>query len=203
MAAKTATKVSVVSLVVLAVVAVGVFVTDQVAKYLVVENLTLGEQVNVLGEALQLRFVKNPGAAFGLGSGMTWIFSIAAIAVMVLIIWFARRIRSIGWAILFGLLLGGILGNLTDRLTREPGFGVGHVVDFIYTPWMLPAIYNCADIAIVSSMGLFIILTIRGVGLDGTRVARSKGTDAAPEAAQNTAAPSPTDSPVAPGDSPR
>jgi signal peptidase II len=72
----------------------------------------------------------------------------------------------------FGLLLGGVLGNLTDRLFREPGFGIGHVIDFISTPWLIPAIYNVADIAIVSSMVLFMILTIRGVGLDGSRPAR-------------------------------
>jgi signal peptidase II len=84
-------------------------------------------------------------------------------------VWFARRIHSVAWALVFGLLLGGVLGNLTDRLLREPSFGLGHVIDFISTPWMLPAIYNVADISIVSSMVLFMILTIRGVGLDGTR----------------------------------
>ena len=72
---------------------------------------------------------------------------------------------------MLGLLLGGNLGNLTDRLTREPGFGQGHVVDFIQIIYF-PAIFNVADIAIVSSMGLFIILTIRGVRLDGTRDTR-------------------------------
>ena len=77
------------------------------------------------------------------------------------------------WAVLFGLLLGGLLGNLTDRLLREPGFGVGHVVDFIQIP-LLPAIFNMADVAIVSSMVLFIILTIRGVGLDGVAPPRRR-----------------------------
>ena len=67
-----------------------------------------------------------------------------------------------------GVLLGGLLGNLTDRLFRAPGFGVGHVVDFLQIP-LLPAIFNLADVAIVSSMVLFLILTIRGVGLDGRR----------------------------------
>ena len=71
---------------------------------------------------------------------------------VVFLIWFARRIRSVAWAALFGLLLGGTLGNLTDRLIRPPGFGVGHVVDFILVPWLLPAIFNLADTAIVTSM---------------------------------------------------
>ena len=119
---------------------------------------------------LQLHFVRNPGAAFSLASGSTWIFSIIAAAVVVFIVWFARRIYALAWGLVFGLLLGGVLGNLTDRLLREPGFGLGHVIDFISTPWMLPAIYNVADIAIVSSMAIFMILTIRGIGLDGNRV---------------------------------
>ena len=156
------------ALVVLAVVAVFAYAADRVSKILVVENLTLGQPVDVIGELLQFRYVENPGAAFSLGSGTTWIFAIIAAIVAVLIVVFARRIRSMGWAVLFGMLLGGNLGNLTDRLTRPPGFGVGHVVDFIQV-YAFPAIFNVADVSIVSSMGLFILLTIRGVGLDGTR----------------------------------
>jgi signal peptidase II len=90
------------------------------------------------------------------------------VGVLGFVIWYAPRIRSTAWAVLFGLLLGGLLGNLTDRLFRAPGFGVGHVVDFLQIP-LLPAIFNLADVAIVSSMGLFLILTLRGVGLDGSR----------------------------------
>ncbi|MET1051605.1 MAG: signal peptidase II [Mycetocola sp.] len=168
---------SVRALVVVAVLAVTALALDQFAKYLVVSTLPLGEQVKVLGDLLILQFVKNPGAAFSLAAGSTWIFSILATAVTVAIIVLARRIRSIGWAVVFGMLLGGVLGNLTDRLFREPSFGLGHVVDFISTPWMLPAIYNIADIFIVSSMGLFIILTIRGINLDGTRTVSSKDSD--------------------------
>ncbi|XUK62528.1 Lipoprotein signal peptidase [Plantibacter sp. RU18] len=146
---------------------------DQFTKFLVTTNLTVGESVPVLGNALVLYFVKNSGAAFSLGAGYTWIFSILAAVVVVVIIWFARRIRSLAWVVVFGLLLGGVLGNLTDRLLREPSFGLGHVVDFISTPWMLPAIYNVADICIVVSMALFILLTLFGVNLDGTRTTRA------------------------------
>ncbi|MFM9878373.1 MAG: signal peptidase II [Rhodoglobus sp.] len=170
---KTATRprVSPRALALLAVVAALVYVFDRVSKYLVTQNLTLGVPVEVLGQLLQFHYVENPGAAFSLGSGSTWIFAIIATAVTVVIIVFARRIRSIGWAVLFGLLLGGTLGNLTDRLTREPGFGQGYVVDFLQI-WGFPAIFNIADVGIVSSMGLFIILTLRGIGLDGTRTVR-------------------------------
>ncbi|MCP2032762.1 signal peptidase II [Okibacterium sp. HSC-33S16] len=166
------------ALVVLAVLAGTALALDQFTKHLVVTNLPLGEQVPVLGELLILQFVKNPGAAFSLAAGSTWIFSILATGVTVAIIIFARKIRSIGWAVVFGLLLGGVLGNLTDRLLREPSFGLGHVIDFISTPWMMPAIYNVADVCIVSSMGLFIILTLRGINLDGTRTVSSKKPEA-------------------------
>ena len=158
------------ALVVLAVVAVFAYSLDRISKVLVVQNLPLGQPVDVMGELLQFRYVENPGAAFSLGSGSTWIFAIIATVVAVFIIIFARRIRSTAWAVLFGMLLGGNLGNLTDRLIRPPGFGVGHVVDFLQV-YGFPAIFNIADVAIVSSMGLFILLTIRGVGLDGTRSA--------------------------------
>lgn len=156
------------ALVTLAVVAVVVYAADQLAKAYVEANLPIGEGVPVIGNLLQFYFVKNAGAAFSIASGSTWIFSIAATAVTIVIFIFARRIRSMAWAILFGMLLGGTTGNLTDRLLREPGFGVGHVVDFIQVAGF-PAVFNVADCFIVSSMGLFIILSIRGTRLDGSR----------------------------------
>lgn len=165
---------------ILVAVAIVVYAADQLAKAWVVANLTPFQAVPVLGEVLQFVFVRNSGAAFSLASGSTWVFSIVAAAVTLFIVWFARRIRSLGWAVLFGMLLGGTTGNLTDRLFREPGFGVGHVVDFL-SVWMFPAIFNIADVAIVSSMGLFLILTLRGIGLDGTRLPRrSRATEDAP-----------------------
>jgi signal peptidase II len=165
----SASRLSIRVLVVLALVASGVYALDQVTKYLIVKNLTEGQQVDVLGAFLQFHFVKNSGAAFSLGTGMTWLFSIVAAAVAVFIVVYARRIRSFAWSILFGLLLGGTLGNLSDRLLRPPHFGEGHVVDFIQVI-DFPAIFNIADSAIVISMGLFVLLTILGVRLDGHRV---------------------------------
>ena len=179
MPAERATRVGTTALLILVGVAITVYGVDQLSKYFVVTTLAEGEVVPVLGSVLQWQFVRNPGAAFSIASGMTWIFTLLAAGVITFIVWFARRIRSIAWALVFGLLLGGVLGNLTDRLFREPGVGIGHVIDFISTPWMLPAIYNVADIAIVSSMVLFMILTIRGVGLDGSRPSRSTSIDAA------------------------
>ncbi len=152
-------------------VAAVVYGFDQLTKFLIVSTMSEGQQVDVLGPVLQFHFVKNSGAAFSFASGSTWIFSLVAAGVTVFIIWYARRIRSIAWAALFGMLLGGTVGNLTDRLLREPSFGLGHVVDFIQV-WGFPAIFNIADSFIVASMGLFIILSLRGVRLDGRRIVR-------------------------------
>ena len=155
----------------LAGVAVFVYIVDRVSKYFITQNLEIGQTVDFVGKILQLHYVENSGAAFSLGSGTTWLFAIIAAVVAVVIVIFARRIRSRAWAILFGLLLGGTLGNLTDRLTRGESFGNGHVIDFLQLIYF-PAIFNIADTAIVSAMALFIILTIRGVGLDGRRAKR-------------------------------
>ncbi|QWS35123.1 signal peptidase II [Curtobacterium sp. L6-1] len=153
----------------MAFAAVVVVALDQGTKALVVANLPEGVVVPVVGNALQFLSVRNPGAAFSFAVNMTWVFSIISAAVVVAIVVYARRIRSMWWALVLGMLLGGALGNLTDRLFREPGFGRGHVVDFISTPWMMPAIYNVADTFICVSMVVFVLLVILGVNLDGTR----------------------------------
>lgn len=161
-------------LTILGIAAAVIYAADQLSKAWVVSTLPEGEVVPVWGDFLQFFFVRNSGAAFSMAAGSTWIFSILAVVVAVVIIVYARKIRSVAWAIVFGLLLGGTFGNLTDRLVRPPSFGFGHVIDFISTPWMMPAIYNVADIAIVSSMVLLVLLTLFGVQLDGTVVKINK-----------------------------
>lgn len=146
-----------------------VLAADQFVKYLTVEHLPLHESVPVLGEFLQLYYVRNPGAAFSLGSEVTWIFTIALAVVAGIIIWKAFDLQSRLWAVVLGCLLGGVLGNLTDRLFREPGFAVGHVVDMISMPWMMPAIFNVADIFIVCGMITVALLVVLGMRFDGTR----------------------------------
>lgn len=163
---------SVRALVLLGVVAVGVLAFDQVTKFLIVTNLEEHEIVPVLGDIFQFHFVRNSGAAFSLASGFTWVLSIVAVGVVVAIIVFARRIKSTPWAWMLGLLLGGALGNVTDRLFREPSFGMGHVIDFLQI-WGFPAIFNIADVAICTAMGLFLLLTLRGVHLDGTKASET------------------------------
>jgi len=146
-----------------------VLAADQFVKYLTVANLPVEQPVPVLGEFLQLYFIRNSGAAFSLGSEVTWIFTIALSVVAAIIIWKATGLRSRLWAVVLGCLLGGVLGNLTDRLFREPGFGVGHVVDMISMPWMIPAIFNVADVFIVTGMISVALLVVFGLRFDGTR----------------------------------
>lgn len=174
--------------------AIAVFLLDQGSKFLITENLEVGERVSVLGQALEFVFVKNSGAAFSLAAGWTWIFSLVATGVALFIAWYAPRIRSLVWMLVFGMLLGGTGGNLADRLFREPSFGLGHVIDFIHV-WGFPAIFNVADIFIVSSMGLFILLTILGINLDGTRARSAPAADADAHDDSVGPAPSPSSTP--------
>ena len=159
-----------------------VLAADQLAKTVAIDSLPPERVVPVIGDALQFYLVRNPGAAFSLGESVTWIFTVALAVVAGIIVYLAvRRVRSRLWALVLGLLLGGVLGNLTDRLLREPGFPVGHVVDFISTPWMMPAIYNVADVFIVSMMISVAILVLFGLKLDGTREAKaSRSTETTP-----------------------
>lgn len=160
------------SLVILISVAVGVIVLDQLTKHWVVTTikprLESGEgPIVLLGGLLKLTYAENTGAAFSMGTGYTWIFSIIAVVVAVVVIRSARRIGSVWWAVALGGLLGGALGNLIDRLTREPGPGRGYVVDFIQLPHF--AVFNVADMFIVGSAILMVGLTLFGVDMSGRR----------------------------------
>ncbi|WP_295827038.1 signal peptidase II [uncultured Microbacterium sp.] len=177
----------------IAILAVLVLAADQFAKNAAIAALPSERVVPIIGDFLQFYLVRNPGAAFSLGEGVTWVFTIALAVVACVIVYLGvRRVRSRLWAIVLGLLLGGVLGNLTDRLVREPGFPVGHVVDFISTPWMMPAIYNVADMFIVTMMISVAILVLFGLKLDGTR--ETKASRAAAESADGA-----VDAPADPG----
>lgn len=163
----------------LLLLAMGVLLIDQLTKVWAVASLTAGERTALLGDLLGLALVRNPGAAFGVATGMTWVFTLAAIVVSAVVLRVANRIGSRGWTAALGLLLGGALGNLMDRLFREPGFARGHVVDFIaYGDWFVG---NFADIAIVGSAVLIAVLGMRGIGLDGTRAGQPERAEAGAE----------------------
>ncbi|WP_133976801.1 signal peptidase II [Kribbella voronezhensis] len=145
---------------------------DQLTKVLALQHLTPGEPVNVVGSLLKFNLIRNPGAAFSLGTSYTPVISAIQIVVAVGVVWLSRRLGSIGWAIAFGFLFGGAVGNITDRIFREPSPFHGHVVDFLQTPhW---AIFNVADMAVTSAALLLVIQTLRGVKLDGTKEVAKK-----------------------------
>lgn len=171
-----------------AAVTVVAVLLDRLSKAWALANLTEGERTQLLGDLLGLELLHNPGAALGLATGMTWIFVVAAIGVTVVILRIANRLGSRGWALALGLLLGGALGNLIDRLTRPPGFGRGHVVDFIAYGDLF--VGNVADIAIVGAAGLIMVLSLRGIGLDGTRHGAHEATAPETDDSLDTASPS-------------
>nr|WP_227468386.1 signal peptidase II [Microbacterium sp. YJN-G] len=173
-----------------AILAALVLAADQFVKYLTIEHLPYREAVPVLGEFLQLFHIRNPGAAFSIGAGMTWIFTIALAIVACVIVWKTLGVHSRLWAVILGCLLGGVLGNLTDRLFREPGFAVGEVIDMISMPWMMPAIFNVADIFIVTGMIAVALMVVLGLRLDGTRERDHVKHDEDASAADTAAAPS-------------
>lgn len=160
---------------VLAGVAAFVYALDIVSKMAVVAVLPHRPPVRLLGGLLTLRLVRNSGAAFGIGTSMTIVFTVIAAAVVVYILRTARKLRSLPWAISLGLLLGGAMGNLTDRIFRSPGLFRGDVVDWIELPhW---PVFNLADSAIVCGGVLLALLAALGMHLDGTRDRRAAGED--------------------------
>ncbi|MDQ0990367.1 signal peptidase II [Streptomyces sp. V3I7] len=151
---------------VLFVVAVFAYALDLISKLLVVAKLEHHPPIEIVGGWLELNAIRNPGAAFGFGQAFTIIFTVIAAAVIVVIIRLARKLYSAPWAIALGLLLGGALGNLTDRIFRSPGLFEGEVVDFIAPRGF--AVFNLADSAIVCGGILIVLLSFRGLDPDGT-----------------------------------
>lgn len=150
------------------VVAGAVILVDRLTKWWAVADLKPRQQpIDVIGTFLQLRYVENTGAAFGIGTGVTWVFTGIAIIVAVVIIRTSRRIGSVAWAIAFGALLGGAVGNLIDRLVNPPSPGMGYVVDFISMPPF--QVFNLADASIVCSAVLMVILALRGSDYRGVQ----------------------------------
>ncbi|MFD5737833.1 signal peptidase II [Streptomyces sioyaensis] len=157
---------------VLFAVAALAYLLDLSSKLLVVAKLEHHDAVQVVGTLLQLRVIRNRGAAFGLGEAMTIMFSFIAAVVVVVIVRLARKLYSVRWALALGLLLGGALGNLTDRLFRAPGGFQGGVIDFIAPAHF--AVLNLADVSICCGGSLVVLLAFRGLDPDGT-VHRSGG----------------------------
>jgi signal peptidase II len=148
-------------------VAVTVCLLDQLTKWWAENALADGQPRDLVGGLVRLHLAHNAGAAFSTGTSYTIVLTVIALGVIAICLRLAGRLRSRGWAVALGLVVGGALGNVTDRLFRDPAPFRGQVVDFIELPhW---PIFNVADSAITVAAVLFVWLAYRGVRLDGTR----------------------------------
>lgn len=152
--------------------AVAVVLLDRVTKFWAEQALVPGEATELLGPLLQLRLIYNPGAAFSMLTNATWVFALISSGFCVAVVWYAWRIQHRGIAIAVGAVLGGAFGNLIDRLTREPGFGRGLVVDFLELPYW--PVFNVADMGVFLGVCALLWLMYRGYELDGTKRQRDE-----------------------------
>jgi len=155
-----------------AAVAVTGLATDIATKIIAVSQLEPGVPVRLLGGVLTLRLIRNAGAAFSQGERFTYVFAIAAIGVLIFVVFrLVPRLGHPGWAVALGLLCAGVSGNLVDRLFRAPAVLRGHVVDFLQLPkW---PIFNVADMCITGAAVMIVILAmIKNVGISGERPGR-------------------------------
>lgn len=159
------------------IVAPIVLAADLITKQLALSGLEGEPPLRVLGGLFYLQIVRNPGAAFGMATGMTWVLTLIALAVVIGIIWVMPKLRSVGWAIGLSLVLAGAVGNLVDRFFRAPGALHGHVVDFL-SPFapngdVFP-VFNVADSSIVCGGALIVLMALMGRDYDGRRTAGKK-----------------------------
>lgn len=161
----------------LTLVAAATLLADQASKIWALDALADERRRPLLGDLFGLQLIHNSGAAFSLAAGQTWVLTLVAVGIGVFVVSQVRRIANLWWAICLGLILGGLLGNLGDRLFRPPSFGQGHVVDFLnYNGWFIG---NVADIAIVGSAIGMVLLSLLGIGYDdreGSREPMVEGT---------------------------
>jgi signal peptidase II len=143
---------------VLAVSAV-VVIADVVSKVIAVDRLSNRRPVHVIDGFLELTLTRNAGAAFSVGVGATVLLTVLAVVVAFIIVRSATKLRHLGWGIALGLVLGGALGNLVDRLARSPGPFRGEVVDWIRLPhW---PVFNIADASIVVGAVIAALVVLR------------------------------------------
>ena len=178
-------------------VAVFVIVADVISKAIAVAHIREYTDIHLIGNLLMLTLTRNGGAAFNLGgTGMTIVFTAIAASVVAYILRASRNLRSTGWAITLGLLLGGATGNLIDRIFRAPGFLRGDVIDWIELPhW---PVFNVADSSIVCAGVLVVLLSLRGIRLDGTRLTHEPSPSTRAPAGTSAPAPAGTTAPPPP-----
>ncbi|EME21742.1 lipoprotein signal peptidase [Rhodococcus triatomae BKS 15-14] len=160
----------------LVVIAATVLALDLATKVAAVHFIEPGNPIRVIGDVVTLKLIRNPGAAFSMATGMTWLLTLVAIAVVIGVIKIGRTLRSPWWALGLGLVLGGALGNLIDRMFRAPGPLQGHVVDFVSVGWW--PVFNVADSGVVCGAILLVALTLVGLNPDGSRGHADESTEA-------------------------
>lgn len=149
-----------------------IVIVDQLIKNVIVAEFALYESRPFLGDVIRLTYVLNDSAAFSLGFGLTGLFTIISSAATIALIWFIlTKSKTTGWSLIAAVMLGGVVGNLVDRLFRSPGAGLGKVVDYIQIPFNFP-IFNLADIAIVSMASLAALLVLSGYDIGKPRKAK-------------------------------
>jgi signal peptidase II len=154
------------NLVIVGTMASLVYASDLLTKIWAVERLSdPNSSIEIVGDLFQLELTRNPGAAFGIGVGMTIVFTLLSLVVVGVVLRTSNRLGSTWWAVVFGLVLGGALGNLTDRLFRSPGFMRGHVIDFLHLKnW---PVFNLADTAFCIAGAIVFLLVLRNIPLEG------------------------------------
>ena len=135
--------------------AAAVAAVDQLTKSLALDKLADGP-VEVIDGVLTLRLTFNPGGAFGVLQGVPNFFLIATVVIVVFILYWARTVQSTAWAIPLGLVLGGGLGNLADRVFRDTD---GRVVDF--ADLQVWPVFNVADSAITIGVLALLVMSFR------------------------------------------
>ena len=150
---------------VFALVALAAYALDLGTKVLAVAHLSSGPDRPLVGRLLVLHLVRNPGAAFSTGTRYTVVLSCIAFVALMVVLYLARRVGHVLWAVALGLLLAGVAGNLTDRLFRAPGPLRGHVIDFLMLPnW---PVFNVADMCINVAAALILVQAFRGIRING------------------------------------
>jgi signal peptidase II len=143
---------------------------DQVTKAWAISRLAPGQRVSLIGDLLEFSLIRNPGAAFGRGTSLTVVFAALGVIVLIFLAVFAlSRVRCTIWAIIIGLGMAVVLGNLIDRMVRPPGFMFGHVIDFISLKYF--AVFNVADMMLTGAAALAIMVSLfPKISWDGSRL---------------------------------
>jgi signal peptidase II len=138
--------------------AAAVYTLDRMTKLWAENQLADRDPIVLIPKVLQLRYVENSGGAFSLFGGQPWLFFAASMIVAVVIFYLSTRLHSVVSAVGLGLVLGGALGNLTDRIARGPGVS-GKVIDWMEFPRVWP-VFNVADSAIVIGAILLVVWSV-------------------------------------------